>query len=59
MPVCPKCGKAAKSVAGLTKHLTGRYQYGGHVMERAGARELAESLASTPAELEAAVRQAE
>lgn len=45
MPVCPKCGKAAKSVAGLTKHLTGTYQYGGHAMEAAPARALAESLA--------------
>jgi hypothetical protein len=46
MPSCPKCGKEAVSISGLTKHLTGTFTYGGHQMDRDAARTLAESAAA-------------
>lgn len=41
-------------MAGLTKHLSGTYQYGGHGMERVAARSLAESLSGDARSLGAA-----
>src|SRR4051812_37333759 len=45
MPKCPKCDKDIASISGLTKHLTGTYNYGGHELERNVARRLAEAAA--------------
>ena len=48
MPNCPTCGKPAKTVSGLTKHLTGTFSYGGHELDLDTARRLAESAARDP-----------